>query len=354
MDFINKITSFFSNKCDNDNYGGDEDDDGSGDEDYSNNNFSYILKKKTIRFDNQFNFNVRYFVKQSEIWLVGRDFAKGIGYKNANTAVHCFVDSKYKIALDDLINGSVVESEYDNSVWCINKHGVLQLLDNIDFENKAEFTAWLLDTTTFYETTTSTVTTPPLDQKITQAVELMMNELKQNNANQIRSNQEFSERVAVKFGQFEERLNKFENKLAQLHGKLNSYENLSNLYTRLCDHHQQLNVVAEPASLRPNTIRMPKDESKHPRLAVFVKADPSGGTEIAYMGGQRKHYLQRKRKYKDMELVYDAVHPNPQMAIHCINEELDSKQYKIAKKSKRTVIVECDVDVAKSLIVNNV
>ncbi|AKC91631.1 ac13 [Lambdina fiscellaria nucleopolyhedrovirus] len=134
-------------------------------------------------------------------------------------------------------------------------------------------------------------------------------------------------------------------------------------------HTRRFNINNEVNEMRYDTVKYPKDATKHPRLAVFVKSKNTPAlsydnehdkatlgnvatTDVAFLTGQNQHLKSNKRKYEaaDMELVYDAVHPNPLMAVLCFNEELELKNFKFSKKSKRFYNVECDVETMKSFI----
>nr|WRQ96443.1 maco-A 36 [Mamestra configurata nucleopolyhedrovirus A] len=317
--------------------------------------FSYLFKKKRLQFDEQFSFTMHYLFND-ELWLAACAFADGIGFVDSDAAVYDHVDGKYKRSVNQLLfndNGS-----QDCSVVCINKHGVLQLLDNIDFVNKAEFTAWLLDNV-FVELEGKFVPSP-LDEKLTKVLQAI-DGLQQHNSEMAQTNEQFKLQVIEKFDAFDRRV-------AELNDKMNMYENVDDLYRRLREHHRTLerpqhlsflsssntiNDDHDQRCIRFDTVRFPRDTSKHPRLSVFVKPVEEGCTKVAFVASQQRRICALKRKYSDMEMIYDSVHPNPQLAMQCINEELELKNLDYKKKSRRIMHINCSVDTAKSFIHEN-
>lgn len=318
--------------------------------------FSYLFKKKRLQFDEQFSFTMHYLFND-ELWLAACAFADGIGYADADAAVRDHVDQKYKRSVNQLLFNS--DNSQDCSVVCINKHGVLQLLDCIDFMNKAEFTAWLLDNV-FVELEGKFVPSP-IDEKLTQVLKAI-DGLQQHNSEMALTNEQFKSQVIEKFDAFDRRV-------AELNDKMAMYENVDDLYRRLREHHRTLdreqpmsflsssdgdrrNDSNNEECIRFDTVRFPRDTSKHPRLSVFVKPHDDG-TQLAFVASQQRRHCALKRKYSDMEMIYDSVHPNPQLAMQCINEELDMKNFDYRKKSRRILHINCNVDTAKSFIQEN-
>ncbi|ACI28723.1 38.7K protein [Agrotis ipsilon multiple nucleopolyhedrovirus] len=339
--------------------------------------FSYLFKKKRIRFDEQFSFTIHYLFND-EIWLAANAFAAGVGFSDPAEAVRQFVDSKYKCSLNQLVfnvggggGGGGEDNNAEEGLVCVNKHGVLQLLDQIDFDNKAEFMAWLIENV--YAELENKFLPSPIDEKLNKML-TAVDDIKQHNDELARTNEHFKSQVI-------ERIEMFDRRIAQLNDKMVMFENVDELYRRLREHHRTTtastssaarhlrhpsflsasdvgggdsgDIIGENGDLcRYETVRFPRDTSKHPRLSVFVKPSESG-TQLAFVASQQRRHGVLKRKYNDMEMIYDSVHPNPQLAMQCINEELDMKNFDYRKQSRRTLHINCSVDTAKSLIHEN-
>ncbi|AWW14500.1 hypothetical protein KM620_gp140 [Hyposidra talaca nucleopolyhedrovirus] len=323
--------------------------------------YSYLFEQKTLTFDDQFSFVLRYLIKNEEIWMIGYDLAAGIGFDDPNLAVDRFVQFTNLRTINQLM---FTKSAADG-IKCINRNGALQLLNNIEFRNKAEFIACLLETFNELEhlhkpTTSLSTSSVNNDEKFNKVLEAIES-IKCNNTLLMECNNTFKTQVLDKFGAFEQR---FSQQIQQLHNKITQYENVEQLYTRLKEYHKTQEDASLDDSLsflnkhhrqgdRYETVRFPRNSSKFPRLAVYVKPD-NEGTQMALIAGQQKNIQTRKRKYKDMELIYDSVHPNPLLAVHCINEELDNKNYSYSKRGKRVFHIQSDVNTVKSFINENV
>ncbi|AHH82716.1 38.7 kDa protein [Buzura suppressaria nucleopolyhedrovirus] len=318
--------------------------------------YSYLFEEKTLTFDNQFCFVLRYLIKNEEIWMIGYDLAAGIGFDNPNLAVNRYVQFTEWKSVNQLLFDKFTA---DDGIKCINRNGALQLLNNIDFKNKAEFIACLLETFNELEhfhkpSSTSIVNDDDKFDKLLEAIEA----IKCNNTLLLENNTTFKTQIIDKLGAFELQ---FSHQIQELHNKIIQYENVEQLYTRLKKYHKTLegSALDDCCSIfnehqnRYETVRFPRNPSKFPRLAVYVKPD-NQGTQLAIIAGQQKNMQARKRKYKDMELVYDSVHPNPLLAVHCINEELDNKNYNYSKRGKRVYHIQSDVNTVKSFINENV
>ncbi|AIU41361.1 38.7k [Sucra jujuba nucleopolyhedrovirus] len=350
--------------------------------------FSYLFNMKKLTFDDQFSFVLRYIVKNEEIWMVGYDFARGVGFANPHWAVDRYVQFTEIKTLNQLLYSNNrcprpagEEPSSTPLVKCINKTGALQLLNRIEFENKAEFIACLLETFNELEqefkpsSSTTTNDGAEKETKCDDKLSLVLSAIESiniNNSSMIECNNAFKNQVIEKFGVFEKR---FDEQIKELQTRISQYDNVERLYVQLREHHAAkrrqstlsmsfFNIADGTActdndrndkisSSRFETVKFPRDHMKHPRLAVYVKTNEHG-TKLAFCSGQQKHMQLRKRKFQDMELVYDKVHPNPLMALHCIDEELGNKNYKYSKRGKREYHIESDIDTVKSFIYENV
>ncbi|AIE47744.1 ac13 [Peridroma alphabaculovirus] len=321
------------------------------------NGFSYIFKKKRIRFDDQFCFTVHHLLVDDQVWFAAVPFAAGVGHDNPEAAVHDFIDDKYKQNVNRLLFAD--RAANDQGVMCANKHGILQLLEHADFDNKAEFTAWLIEKV-FRDLESKNAPPSPTEEKLNKVL-AAVDSIQQHNGAMASVNEEFKAQVIERFEVFDRRV-------AQLHEKMSAFDNVETLYQRLRQHHRLLDRDTHMSFLsdtdrggedvearqmcRYETVRFPRDASKHPRLSVFAKPLETG-TQVAFVASQQRNAAARKRKYNDMELIYDSVHPNPQLAMHCINEELDMKNFGYCKKARRVVHVNCSLDTVKSFIEEN-
>ncbi|UJZ89079.1 38.7k [Erannis ankeraria nucleopolyhedrovirus] len=331
----------------------------------SSQNYSYLLEKQTFKFHNQFLFALRYTVTE-ELWMVGCDFAYGIGFDDAEKAIKSLVDDRYVKSLNTIVfkNNVAQDSNQAGNVKCINKTGAFQLLNNINFENKAEFIAYLSENFKNLESklTTNKSSSVCIDEKLSKVL-TAIETIKKDNVSLLDHNELFKNQVFNKFGAFEKRFNE---QIVELDKKICLYDNVEQLYNKLRTFHKSKEITGSFSNLsflsdtahnnddyKYETVKFPRDSSKYPRLAVYVKSNEQG-TDLAFLAGQQKNMRARKRKYQDMELVYDAVHPNPLLALHCIDEELENKNFKYCKKSKRVYCIDSDIDTVKSFINENV
>lgn len=315
---------------------------------------SYLLSRRRINFEDVFSFSLRYFVAADDsVWFVGYDFAHGIGHEDGLAALDEHVTDRYKRSLDSLLFGGAHSGEDVNSAVgcvCIDKHGCVQLLERIDFPHKADFTVWFLN----YVFDEFDKSKDQIDSDVLQRILDSVECLKRDNLANGQSNEQFATKVIERFEDFEHRLN-------DLNAKICSFERTEALYDRLRDYHRSRANHCDDMSLftgsRPDVteyanVKFTRDTSKHPYLGVYLKPVDDGlATDITFVTGQRSYYESRKRKVSsDAELVYDAVHPNPQMEINRIGEELHYRNYNTIKRSKRNIRVECSFDTAKSFI----
>ncbi|ABY65859.1 38.7K [Orgyia leucostigma nucleopolyhedrovirus] len=329
------------------------------------NAISYLFQRTTMCINDQSVFSVRYFTLKGQLWLVGYDFARGIGYRRPDDALSRYVEFKNAKSTETLLFGVVADSS-TRSIVCINRAGALQLLDNIECGNKAEAAARVVDKLNELAATQrdDDRTHSKLD-KMLQAIDVVGT----NNAVLLSYHDVLKNEFLNKFDTFNEKINKIDEKIRQ-------YDNLDRLYTQLQEHRKPsaASITRAPVSVgsglsfleerhldrrdtagcvKYETVKFPKNVAKHPRLAVFVKPD-GDGTQMSFLAGQQRNINARKRNYRNMEMIYDYVHPNPILAVHCIDEELQHKNFKYIKLGKRTYHVHCDVDTIKSFIHENV
>ncbi|QED40641.1 38.7K [Chrysodeixis includens nucleopolyhedrovirus] len=328
--------------------------------------FSYIFKKKRIVFDDMFCFTVRYMYHEREVWIIAQDFARGISFSDPDNVADV-IDSMYTRTVDELIfSNNINRNQKINPAAkprdiCTNKFGMLQILQNVEFLHKPEFTTWLIESvfyeleSQFYSTTTNVNT--PLDDKLSKVLDAL--EAIKNTNCELES---LRRDIREKFDSLDKKMSVEEvyNNLQDYHQqRTNGRDTVDNVSCLLESHiiptvEDSLgNNDSERQLCRYETVKFPRDTSKHPRLAVFVKSTEDNCTEICFLAGQSARHKSLKRKYDDMELVYDNVHPNPQLAILCLNEELDMKNLAYKKKNRRKLTVNCSLTTARSFINEN-
>ncbi|QHB21792.1 38.7K protein [Artaxa digramma nucleopolyhedrovirus] len=391
----------------------------------SNANFSYLFQTKKIYFNGIGKTNtddyvvLKYFIKDKTVWLCGKTFARAIGFENFEHALYRCVDFEnarptswllrnfnetYRHVVNDENDDDDEEDENvkNKQNWCINKMGAIQLLDNIDFENKAQFIVCLLETFNELETEEKKECASKYNVargiggggggasgedkdeekliKVLKAVEIA----NKNNTMLIENNNSYNSQLIDKFCAFEER---FAERLDKLNKKIDYYDNIEDLFTKLCENHNNkdnnnkktkrndgtlgsasnLTFLSETcSSLRDydgaavavnkyETVKFPRNVLKHPRLAVYVKpAVDDRGTQLAFLSGQQRTINARKRKFRDMELILDCVHPNPLLALNCFDEDLESKKFNFYKKTKRLYHIDSDIETVKNFINENI
>ncbi|AAQ88176.1 38.7K [Ectropis obliqua nucleopolyhedrovirus] len=346
---------------------------------------SYLFEQKTLTFYDQFCFDLRYLYKD-ELWLMGKDLAEGVGFQNGTSAIRRCVERHNVKTVDQIIfkrhNDENVETMLSSDIvdnmpplysLLINKDGALQLLEHIDFDNKLEFVSCLRETFNDLElgfNDGNKVVAPPpsptLEHKFNQLLQAIekisvTNETLLSGADNLNN----------QFYGFEQKL---ERQIEELNDKIRNYDNIEELYNKLMKYQKAIspqslcsnlsflsetNVTSQQfnvdTSMQYQTVKFPKNPAKFPRLVVFLKSNKSNnGSTMVFLCGQQKSICSRKRKYEDMEIVYDSVHPNPLMAIHCIDEELSNKNYNYVKQNKRKYQLDMSVDAAKSFINENV
>ncbi|AGR56888.1 ac13 [Hemileuca sp. nucleopolyhedrovirus] len=335
-------------------------------------NRSYLFDEMTLSLTDEICFRLRYVVKMGSVWIVGKDFAKEIGILD-NEKINHLIDSCVDFVnikpINQLLSTTSTTSEQsqdDQTIKCINLEGALQLLENVPFVYKSELIDRLVKNVNDIKSklpsssSSSSKAEPNFcEQKLTRIIEA----IDRNNQSLMQCNKHLIE--------FEKR---FKDHIVELEKRISQFENVDELYTKLREHHTKkrsgsisnLSFLSERQqeqiettlltndNIKYATVKFPRDESKHPRLAVYAKPKHEGGTMLSFLSGQQRNINCRKRKYTDMELVYDSVHPNPILALHCIDEELQNKNYSFIKRGYRSYHIDCDIETVKSFIHENV
>nr|AYU75307.1 38.7 kDa protein [Spodoptera littoralis nucleopolyhedrovirus] len=302
------------------------------------------LGRKLLHFKNLFSFYIRYVIVEDAAWFVAHDFARGIGHDDVRDS-HRYVEKRYRRSLDQLLNNDQDYVGGDATVWCIDKHGCLQLLDAIeDFEDKSDFTVWFLNDIV-----------ARLEKKDGEILNRILDSVEQIK----RGDAEFRNTVVSNFKDYDIRLNSLSERIACL-------DRIDTLYDRLKEYTEHNKKQFPIASERQqqhdgrwidNTavVRYPRDLSKRPRLCVLIETnEDNGATIIKFIAGQHQYCDRQYRKRKfGQQLVYDNVHPNPQLEFIRLCEELESKNYKVTKLSRSSVrIDDLPLESAKSFVNN--
>nr|ANW09692.1 ac13 [Malacosoma sp. alphabaculovirus]ANW12343.1 ac13 [Malacosoma sp. alphabaculovirus] len=281
--------------------------------------YSYIFKTRQIDCDG-FNFNIRYLYKE-KLWIVLADIVSGLKCEPFIDNIVADLAQHIK-PLNELLFSKI---ETVDRIKCIDRIGVMKLLKRyVDRDNQHVLVEWF-DRHVYGRSA------------IVDTTKMLMNLERQN-------------------GILINKLMGFENKIAELDKKITLHDNISSLYDSLCEHHKKKNLTSSSSSFLNGedgvvSVRLPRNVSKHQHLAIFAKPiDDCANTKVAYLFGQKRHFQNRKRKFQDMELVYESVHPNPQMAIHVINEELEMKSFNCVKRARSVYEVDRELDVVKSFI----
>ncbi|ACF05413.1 38.7 kDa protein [Adoxophyes orana nucleopolyhedrovirus] len=307
-------------------------------------NISYLFQKQVVSVNPFKPFTFKYLLERGDkniVWVILYDFIDGMRIKDENSALSIVDPSNFKFLDAILPNNFALKN---CKIQCCNKYGILEMLESVCFENKAVFVSKILELCNEIEGNDNSNNvgkeTENKFEKLYKIIESLKN-----------SNESMSQSLKT---QVFDRFNMFETKLAQLDNKISLYENIGTVYEQLREHHKRLNNHAYANMFAENSInvRMPRDENKHPRIAVFVQP-AEAGTQIAFVSGQKRHVQKRKHNYNGMELIYENVHPNPHMAVHCIAEDFNTNNYEVTKKKAKLLHVKCNLDTVKSLICNN-
>ncbi|ABF47463.1 38.7K protein [Clanis bilineata nucleopolyhedrovirus] len=344
---------------------------------------SHIVLTTKLKFD-CVEFRLRYTYVDDCVWAIIVDLLKGLDIDAAHLD---YVHPDNVKTLNELIFKN--SSRVGGSLKCINSMGCVQILKSC---NKLDLANDLIDAINSLKPNTNKVDVAVekrqnSNESIEQKLATMMEYIEKCNKTLVDTNQCFKNEIINKFSVLDTKIENFENQLKQVNEKIDLLNNVEQLYQTLKEHHKNKLVNSKVVTAKADsttsclsfldeshrqedqgvtssnnftsnynryeTVKFPKDMSKHPRLSVFVKPLNENSTAVAFLSGQKRHNLLGKRKYNNMELVYDSIHPNPQLAVHCINEELDSKQFEYHKRTRRLYHVQCGVDVVKSFINEN-
>ena len=286
--------------------------------------YSYIFKTLKVDCDD-FNFNIRYLYKEKQMWIVLADLVPGLKCERFIDTILADCSQHIK-PLNELLFSKI---ETVDRIKCIDRTGVMKLLKrHVDNRHIVEW----FERNVYNESVDT--------------AKVLMNLEKQND-------------ILIN------KLMGFESKIAELDKKITFHDNISSLYDNLCEYHKKktdTSLVLPSSSSSSSflflnnentaTVRLPRNVSKHQHLAIFAKPtdECTANTKVAYLYGQKRHFQNRKRKFQDMELVYESVHPNPQMAIHVINEELEMKSFNCVKRARTVYEVDQELDTVKSFI----
>ncbi|USC25865.1 hypothetical protein [Palpita vitrealis nucleopolyhedrovirus] len=289
--------------------------------------YSHIIKWDSFKFSTH-SFKYRYvhgdayrFAPANKFYNV-IDFCKGLEIAFANV-LECnwSIDEIYH--LNKIIFNKPDVGERDvNSLGALfaTKAGLVKFLMTLNFKDKTE--------------TLMHIQIESERDNLQDKIESVLKHVKQLNENSekfIITHETFKDNVTHKFEQFELRLH-------ELDAKLNVLQSAENLKTAIVDAENN------------KTVTYPRDVTKHQHLAVFSER-VANGLKVAFVSGQERHFRKRKMQFEDnMDVLYEGVHPNPTMAIQCINEKLYDKRYKVRKLNKRTIDVNCTANIIKDVI----
>lgn len=249
------------------------------------------------------------------------DFCKGLEI-NHDLLLKCNFDQQHVRRLDELVfNAPRVETTVvADSVGKLfaTKHGLLQLLQQLPFDNK-EDVLLAIKTDRGYDR-----------DDVRDKIEAVLKHIKTLTANSdkfISAHKSFKLEVGARFEQFEQRLKSLNTKVDALQ-------------------------AAPTHTAEALSVVFPRDVTKHPHLAVFMgRAEETGSTQIAFARGQENHFRKRKQEFEDnMDVMFEGVHPNPLLAMHCIKEEFNNSGHKIRRLSKKVMEVNCAVNMAKDIV----
>lgn len=242
------------------------------------------------------------------------DFCKGLRVAH-ELMLRCSFDRQHVRHLDELLLGAPPAPTDSVGGLFASKHGLVQLLQQLPIVAKEDV---LL----------AVKTDKGFDRDdVRDKIETVLKHIKTLNSNSAKfvgAHKAFKREVGARFEQFEQRLHSLDSKL---------------------------NALRAPAPGAPGVV-FPRDVTKHPHLAVFMgPVAERGSTQIAFARGQEEHFRKRKLEFEDdMDVMFEGVHPNPLLAVHCIKEKFASSGYKLRRVSKRVIEVKCSVDAAKDIV----
>nr|AHC69626.1 38.7K [Lymantria dispar multiple nucleopolyhedrovirus] len=155
--------------------------------------------------------------------------------------------------------------------------------------------------------------------------------------------------------------------IREIQQKLQTLEKIGGILNRAdahadADADDDLSFLDEP-DVEPDkppvgaTVKFPRDATKHPWLTVLakeVRREGAVATEIAF-ATSRAAASARKRKYSDMSLIYQGVHPNPQLAVCCITEEWQERGLSFSKRARQPVyLVDSNIQKVKRAVYENI
>lgn len=244
------------------------------------------------------------------------DFCKGLKISH-DLLQRCNFDRQHVRQLNELVLGAPpAQPDFLGGLFA-TKHGLVQLLQRFSFANKNEV---LLAVGANEDHDRDNL----LDK-----IEAVLNHVKTLNTNSdkfVNAHKSFKLEVGARFEQFEQRLQTLDTKLNALQ-------------------------CAAPTRTAPGVV-FPRDVTKHPHLAVFMgRVENRGVTQIAFARGQEEHFRKRKLEFEEgMDVMFEGVHPNPLLAVHCIKEEFANGGHKIRRLPKKVIEVDCAVNVAKDIV----
>ncbi|AHD25624.1 ac13 [Choristoneura murinana nucleopolyhedrovirus] len=241
------------------------------------------------------------------------DFCKGLKISH-DLLQRCSFDRQHVRHLNELVFGAPpAETDSVGSLFA-TKHGLIQLLQQLPVATK-EDVLMAIKTDKGYAR-----------EDMRDKIEAVLDQIKTLNANSdkfISAHKSFKHEVGARFEQFEQRLNALDSK-----------------------------ITAHATTQAAPGVVFPRDVTKHPHLAVFMsRAEETGNTQIAFARGQENHYRKRRLEFEDdMDVMFEGVHPNPLLAVHCIREEFANSGHKIRRLSKKVIEVKCTLNAAKDII----
>ncbi|AKN81013.1 hypothetical protein [Lonomia obliqua multiple nucleopolyhedrovirus] len=314
-----------------------------------NNKFTHIIKWKTFqcctyKFDYKHVFN-----NKNVIFYNILDYLMGLKITREHISNVNWNDNEI-LHLNDVIftstnhnNNNNNRNKQDNlSSLYGSKQKLVGILQNLNFEHKNKVLLHIMGKK-FGDDDNK-------QDDIHDKIETVLQHVKKLNNNSEKfmlGHEMFKNEVHDKFKQFETRFQ-------DLDAKLNVIQSAEELKHSLQQHYCNNNCInnSDNDNDGKRRVMFPRDITKHQHLAVFSERI-NDHTKLAFVSGQEYHFRKRKLQYEEdgnMETLYDDVHPNPLLAIQCINENFYEKNYKINKLAKRLINVNCDSAVAKSIV----